>query len=129
MRELDPAAKAALGKMSPKLAKDEVLSQVAAALEDPKLARQAHLLMLKVDWAPELDGQNLLETLEAANPVTLVNQISYINPTLKMKRLTRMAPLEVLEAALRMVRLSDHWATPPEQKPSSNPRGSTSTTS
>jgi hypothetical protein len=102
---LDPPAEFALGKVTPKLAWEQVQALVAQCLEEYYQA--AEELRQRMNYPVDL--RNLQEVLGITDPVRGINNLVYANPDLDLKNLPDQPPLEVLQAVLKMLTSSDRW--------------------
>lgn len=98
---LNPAARAALGKVSPVLLKQELLDSLMRAIEDYSQAAQE--LLENAELENNLSLDNLFEQLQAADPVRLANELAQANPQIDLSRVPKQSPLEPLKAILAML--------------------------
>ena len=105
---MDLAASKALGKVSPELARIQLLDLVAGAMvHHPE---QAEALAQQMNLPGSLE--DLLVMLGNMKPAALLNQFHYMNPDFDLQDLTPydpQKPLLALQAVLSMVLESDRW--------------------
>lgn len=110
---LDPPLAAALGKVSPELAWQQVLAQLAQSRDEYGSASQSLLARYNL----ELDMPGLIEVWGQANPVRALNLLYGLNPSLPWRDLMSAPPLKVLEALLRTSQLDERLQAKPVPKP------------
>ena len=108
---LDFNAQVALGPLSPQGAWSIAQDKVEQALEDQR--EQAQSLADKLDLRLALDSLPLW--MSQLDPVAGINNLHYINHSkehnLNLRELQKVPPLEVLEAVIRILTVSDRWAS------------------
>ena len=110
-REPDPqltsTAKLALGNLKPPAVAEQVRVLVGQAFE----YQQDESQKLLESYNLPIDETNLTEVLELFNPVKLVNELLYATPELPVQHLMKQAPLKVLLSVVKMLTVSDHYAS------------------
>ena len=113
---LEPQAKRALGRTSPRLAWEQIMYQLQGAILDHE---EACLEMLDKELHPNLPFNQGLPTLQAKmealkeTPALAINYLVDANPGMSLRNIQDdLPPLQVLRALVRMVE-SPRWLQDP----------------
>ena len=103
--QLDPEARQALGRISPERAWLQVRTLVRQAIQEHYA--EAEKMRLKANYPVDLT--NLAEALEIGSPICGINHLHYANPDLKLTNIPKVPCLEVLQAVLNFLTVSERY--------------------
>ena len=103
--QLDPEARQALARVSPERAWLQVRTLVQQAIREHY--EEAEKMSLKANYPVDLP--NLAEALENGSPICGINHLHYANPDLKLTNIPKVPCLEVLQAVLNFLTVSERY--------------------